>query len=62
MSREPPGRAGDRRPPGGAAQGRGPRLSGLLTDTADGNAAMRAVNDSLGYRPTHRELQYQLDL
>nr|WP_082534902.1 GNAT family N-acetyltransferase [Nonomuraea pusilla] len=44
------------------ARERHPRLSGLLTDTADGNAAMRAVNDSLGYRPTHRELRYQLDL
>jgi len=39
-----------------------PQLSGLLTDTADGNAPMRAVNDALGYRPTHRTVEYALDL
>lgn len=39
-----------------------PRLGGLLADTADSNAPMRAVNDALGYRPTHRSLEYQLDL
>lgn len=39
-----------------------PKLTGLLTDTADSNAAMRRINESLGYRPTHRSLLYQLDL
>ncbi|MCO8270653.1 GNAT family N-acetyltransferase [Actinoplanes sp. TRM 88003] len=39
-----------------------PRLDGLLADTADDNAAMRRVNDALGYRPTHRSALYQLDL
>ncbi|RYP84120.1 GNAT family N-acetyltransferase [Nocardioides guangzhouensis] len=39
-----------------------PRLSGLLADTADSNVAMRAVNESLGYRPTHRSVIYQRDL
>ncbi|MEV0909655.1 GNAT family N-acetyltransferase [Streptomyces hokutonensis] len=39
-----------------------PLLAGLLTDTADGNAPMRAVNDALGYVPTHRAVEYQLDL
>ncbi|MFD0891728.1 GNAT family N-acetyltransferase, partial [Streptosporangium algeriense] len=39
-----------------------PHLGGLLTDTADGNVHMRAVNDALGYLPTHREVRYQLDL
>ncbi|MEV6486332.1 GNAT family N-acetyltransferase [Streptomyces sp. NPDC051576] len=39
-----------------------PLLAGLLTDTADGNAPMRAVNDALGYAPTHRAVEYQLDL
>jgi GNAT superfamily N-acetyltransferase len=37
-------------------------LKGLLTDTADGNAPMRAVNDALGYLPTHTSVVYQLDL
>ncbi|MEU0563885.1 GNAT family N-acetyltransferase [Nonomuraea sp. NPDC005983] len=41
---------------------RHPDLGGLLADTADGNTHMRAVNDSLGYLPTHRTVQYQLDL
>ncbi|MEU4403134.1 GNAT family N-acetyltransferase [Streptosporangium sp. NPDC023963] len=44
------------------ARERYPDLGGLLADTADGNTRMRAVNDSLGYRPTHRTFQYQLDL
>ncbi|MGJ6963176.1 GNAT family N-acetyltransferase [Streptosporangium sp. G11] len=44
------------------ARERYPDLGGLLADTADGNTHMRAVNDSLGYRPTHRTFQYQLDL
>jgi ribosomal protein S18 acetylase RimI-like enzyme len=39
-----------------------PLLAGLLTDTADGNAPMRTVNDALGYVPTHRSVEYQLDL
>ncbi len=39
-----------------------PALGGLLTDTADSNRPMRAVNDALGYRPTHRSHQYQADL
>jgi RimJ/RimL family protein N-acetyltransferase len=34
----------------------------LLTDTAEDNASMRRVNDRLGYRPTHRAVEYQLDL
>ncbi|MEU4163877.1 GNAT family N-acetyltransferase [Actinoplanes sp. NPDC026670] len=38
-----------------------PELAGLLADTADSNTAMRRVNDSLGYRPTHRSLLYQVD-
>ncbi|MCP2311234.1 GNAT family N-acetyltransferase [Kitasatospora paracochleata] len=45
-----------------AARRRHPRLAGLLTDTADSNAPMRAVNHVLGYRPTHTALTYQLDL
>jgi GNAT superfamily N-acetyltransferase len=43
-------------------RGRFPRLAGLLADTADSNTAMRRVNDSLGYVPTHRSLLYQADL
>ncbi|WP_262060378.1 GNAT family N-acetyltransferase [Streptomyces sp. STR69] len=39
-----------------------PLLAGLLTDTADDNAPMRTVNDALGYEPTHRAVEYQLDL
>ncbi|WP_200306993.1 GNAT family N-acetyltransferase [Streptomyces adelaidensis] len=34
----------------------------LLTDTAEHNAPMRRVNDTLGYRPTHTAVGYQLDL
>ncbi|WP_405775078.1 GNAT family N-acetyltransferase [Streptomyces sp. NBC_00859] len=41
---------------------RHPRLGGLLTDTADSNLPMRAVNDALGYEPTHRTTEFQLDL
>ncbi|MBD0842982.1 GNAT family N-acetyltransferase [Streptomyces sp. TRM68416] len=44
------------------ARERHPELAGLLTDTADSNAPMRALNDSLGYRPTHRSVEHQLDL
>lgn len=44
------------------ARSRFPRLSGLLADTADSNAAMRRTNESLGYRPTHRSVLYRLDL
>jgi hypothetical protein len=44
------------------ARERHPRLAGLLTDTAESNAPMRAVNDALGYLPTHRAVEYQLDL
>ncbi|WP_405885045.1 GNAT family N-acetyltransferase [Streptomyces sp. NBC_01136] len=44
------------------ARRRYPELGGLLTDTADSNAPMRAVNDALGYLPTHRAVEYQLDL
>jgi GNAT superfamily N-acetyltransferase len=44
------------------AHERHPRLAGLLTDTAESNAPMRAVNDALGYLPTHRAVEYQLDL
>ncbi len=39
-----------------------PDLDGLLTDTAESNHPMRAVNDALGYLPTHTSLLYQLDL
>ncbi|MGY0021914.1 GNAT family N-acetyltransferase [Streptomyces sp. YJ-C3] len=41
---------------------RHPRLTGLVTDTADSNTPMRTVNDALGYVPTHRSCTYQLDL
>ncbi|MET9730752.1 GNAT family N-acetyltransferase [Streptomyces sp. NPDC006458] len=44
------------------ARERHPRLGGLLTDTADHNHPMRAVNDRLGYRPTHTALEFQLTL
>ncbi|MEU9314692.1 GNAT family N-acetyltransferase [Streptomyces sp. NPDC048295] len=39
-----------------------PGLAGLLTDTADSNTYMRRINDELGYEPTHRSVEYQLDL
>ncbi|MEU0787980.1 GNAT family N-acetyltransferase [Streptomyces sp. NPDC006173] len=41
------------------ARERYPELTGLLTDTADSNAPMLAINDALGYRPTHRAVEYQ---
>ncbi|MCX3060062.1 GNAT family N-acetyltransferase [Streptomyces beihaiensis] len=41
---------------------RHPRLAGLLTDTADENAPMRAVNDALGYVPTRCSCMYRLDI
>ncbi|MET7453379.1 GNAT family N-acetyltransferase [Streptomyces sp. NPDC005574] len=44
------------------ARERHPELAGLRTDTAAGNAPMLAVNDALGYVPTHRSVEYQLDL
>ncbi|MGW1724142.1 GNAT family N-acetyltransferase [Streptomyces sp. NPDC002306] len=44
------------------ARERHPGLGGLLTDTADDNAPMLAVNDALGYVPTHRSVEYQHDL
>ncbi|MFF5212311.1 hypothetical protein [Streptosporangium sp. NPDC000396] len=39
-----------------------PCIDGLLTDTADSNHHMRALNDTLGYRPTHKIVTLQLDL
>lgn len=39
-----------------------PAIAGLLTDTADSNTHMRAINDALGYAPTHRTILHQLDL
>ncbi|MGY1503195.1 N-acetyltransferase family protein [Streptomyces sp. QTS52] len=39
-----------------------PGLTGLLTDTAAGNAPMLGINDELGYVPTHRAVEYQLGL
>ncbi|MHA5054614.1 GNAT family N-acetyltransferase [Streptomyces sp. SD15] len=44
------------------ARRRHPELGGLLTDTADSNAPMRRINDVLGYLPTRRAVEYQLDL
>ncbi|MCX5555090.1 GNAT family N-acetyltransferase [Streptomyces sp. NBC_00038] len=41
---------------------RHPELAGLLTDTADSNAPMLRINDALGYLPTHKAVEYQLDL
>jgi GNAT superfamily N-acetyltransferase len=41
---------------------RHPALSGLCTDTAESNKPILAVNDSLGYLPTHKAVEYQLDL
>jgi GNAT superfamily N-acetyltransferase len=38
-----------------------PELSGLLTDTAESNQAMRRVNDALGYQVTHRTHRFRLD-
>ncbi|WP_405458870.1 GNAT family N-acetyltransferase [Streptomyces sp. NBC_00101] len=39
-----------------------PALAGLVADTAESNTAMRAVNDALGYVPTHRALFLQRDV
>ena len=39
-----------------------PGLTGLLTDTANSNAPMLGINDELGYVPTHRAVEFQLDL
>ena len=44
------------------ARQRHPELDGLLTDTADSNAPMLGINDTLGYLPTHKAVEYQLDL
>ncbi|MFK4105907.1 GNAT family N-acetyltransferase [Streptomyces sp. NPDC019531] len=44
------------------ARERHPELAALCTDTAESNAPMRAVNDALGYVPTHKAVEYQLDL
>jgi GNAT superfamily N-acetyltransferase len=44
------------------ARQRHPGLDGLLTDTADSNPYMRRINDALGYAPTHKTVEYQLDL
>ncbi|TLS45194.1 GNAT family N-acetyltransferase [Streptomyces montanus] len=44
------------------ARRRHPDLAGLLTDTADSNSPMRGINDILGYLPTHKAVEYQLDL
>ncbi|MCX5397770.1 GNAT family N-acetyltransferase [Streptomyces sp. NBC_00102] len=39
-----------------------PGLAGLVADTADSNTPMRAVNDALGYVPTHRAVYLQREL
>ncbi|MFC7883492.1 GNAT family N-acetyltransferase [Streptomyces sp. NPDC057376] len=44
------------------ARTRHPGLAGLVTDTADDNTHMRRINDALGYVPTRKALEYQLDL
>ncbi|MFG1959790.1 GNAT family N-acetyltransferase [Nonomuraea sp. NPDC049028] len=44
------------------ARERYPYLDGLLTDTADSNRPMRAINDALGYMPTHQRVTLQLAL
>ncbi|MFF3330550.1 GNAT family N-acetyltransferase [Streptomyces sp. NPDC002888] len=44
------------------ARERHPLLAGLLTDTAESNAPMLAVNDALGYVATHQAVEYQQDL
>ncbi len=44
------------------ARAQHPELAGLVTDTADSNTYMRRINDALGYVPTHKALEYQLDL
>ncbi|MFE4535385.1 GNAT family N-acetyltransferase [Streptomyces scopuliridis] len=44
------------------ARERHPDLDGLRTDTVDGNLPMRAINDGLGYTPTHQSIHFRLDL
>ncbi|MEV6315180.1 GNAT family N-acetyltransferase [Streptomyces sp. NPDC051776] len=44
------------------ARARHPGLAGLVTDTADDNLPMRAINEALGYVPTHHTVEYQRDL
>lgn len=44
------------------ARRRHPELGALLTDTADSNTLMRRINDTLGYLPTLKAVEYQLDL
>ncbi|MEU6082891.1 GNAT family N-acetyltransferase [Streptomyces sp. NPDC047108] len=44
------------------ARDRHPALAGLVTDTADDNGPMRAINEALGYVPTQRTIEYRRDL
>ncbi|MFF4343669.1 GNAT family N-acetyltransferase [Kitasatospora sp. NPDC001540] len=39
-----------------------PGITGLLTDTAEHNTGMLAVNRALGYRSTHRSVEFRLSL
>ncbi|MFD5563452.1 GNAT family N-acetyltransferase [Kitasatospora griseola] len=39
-----------------------PGITGLLTDTADHNVGMITVNRALGYRTTHRSIEFRLPL
>ncbi|WP_051732640.1 GNAT family N-acetyltransferase [Kitasatospora phosalacinea] len=39
-----------------------PGITGLLTDTAEHNTGMLAVNHALGYRSTHRSVEFRLPL
>ncbi|MFK0194322.1 GNAT family N-acetyltransferase [Kitasatospora sp. NPDC090308] len=39
-----------------------PGITGLRTDTADHNTGMLAVNRALGYRSTHRSIEFRLPL
>ncbi|MGW4379218.1 GNAT family N-acetyltransferase [Kitasatospora sp. NPDC004531] len=39
-----------------------PKITGLLTDTAEHNTGMLAVNRALGYRATHRSIEFRLSL
>jgi GNAT superfamily N-acetyltransferase len=39
-----------------------PDLAGPPADTADSNTHMRRINDEFGYEPTHKSVEYQLDL
>ncbi|WP_222853510.1 GNAT family N-acetyltransferase [Fodinicola acaciae] len=41
---------------------RHPRLAGMLTDVAEQNTPMLAIVEALGYRQTHVERKYRLDL